>query len=675
MRRITRLMAALCLCAVCLCPVAQAAEAPYYTMTENHNGELVYSQAGYLPDKAFFEFDGKDLKRPSDLFVDESDRLYISDTGNKRVIMCTSDGELLRVFGAGVLKTPAGLFVRAGRLYVADTGLEKVLVYDTQSGETVFTLAHPGTPLYGLNNTFRPQSIAVDSAGGMYIISKGNNGGIAQFSADGTFLGYFGANETNTTLLEKLQRLIMSDVQIGQLTKKIPPSPTNLDMDAEGLVYTVTGGIKGARRLSMAGSNTMGAITLGFDLSKDVAVGLHGTVFVVDQNGYIMEYTRDGRVLFYFGGLDAARSRAGLFVATVAIDVDSSGRLYVLDSDKALVQRLDITEYAAYVHQALDLYQEGLYTQSRRPWERVLQSNSMFDYAYMGLGHSYFKLEQYQTALRYARMGGDRECYSDAFWEIRNLWLQDNLLYLAGALVLLVILRRLWMYAKRRWQPAQALAERISRVLSSRAARQLAYSRIFIRNPFDGCYGIRKEQKASMLSATALYALVFAFYMADKYTCGYLFKTVEDGRYDVLLDLLLVPGSITLFLVACNLICSIRSGEGTFKQMYMGLAYAFTPYLLLKPVAYGLSFILTNNEAFILTLVNVLAIAATAVLVIVMVRYMQDYSYRETFATLLLTVFTMLMMIIAVVIAASMLAQLYDFIASVWKEAMFYNAT
>ena len=68
-------------------------------------------------------------------------------------------------------------------------------------------ILHPGTALYGQKNAFRPLKIAVDEAGGMYVISKGNTNGIAQFSADGAFLGYFGANSTEISLEEKIKRL------------------------------------------------------------------------------------------------------------------------------------------------------------------------------------------------------------------------------------------------------------------------------------------------------------------------------------------------------------------------------------------------------------------------------------------------------------------------------------
>ena len=184
---------------------------------------------------------------------------------------------------------------------------------------------------------------------------------------------------------------------------------------------------------------------------------------------------------------------------------------------------------------------------------------------------------------------------------------------------------------------------------------------------------MKKEGKVSVLSSTLLYVSVIVIYIVNKYACGFLFKTVEDGYYEVGTDLLILIGGIILFLVACNLICSIRDGEGTFKQMYCGFAYALGPYIMLKPVSFILSFVLTYNEAFIITLIDLIALGLCLMLVVMMVKTLQEYNFRKTFASLLLTLFTMLMIVIAIVIALALIAQLWEFITSVWKEARFYN--
>ncbi len=670
--KIRRCILVLLACVLLAPAVSRADEAPYYTLTETYDGKRVFSQNGYLPDKTFYEFDGTALKRPADLFV-YGDTLFISDEGNKRVIHCTLDGGLIRVIGDKKLfSTPAGLYARNGRLYVCDAKEDQVFVFDIETGTLVFTLSHPGTALYGVKAAFRPLKIAVDSADCMYVISKGNTNGIAQFSADGTFLGYFGANSTEISFGEKLKRLTYTQEQLNMLKRNVPSTPTSLAMDERGLVYTVTTGSEGVKRLSMSGLNIMDPVHWGFQNAIDVAVGKEETIFVVNELGYIMEYTRDGRVLFYFGGEDLDRTRTGLFVSTVAVDVDGEGRLYVLDRDKAQVQRFEITEYASLVHQALSLYQEGLYAPSQEPWEKVIRLNSMFDYAQMGLGKAYYKLERYGDALKAFRLGGDKAGYSDAYWEVRNAWAQEHVLALIFILAALIAAAKLWKFLKRKWAPAETLAQGWAKLTDRKLIREIKFMGYFPRNPADAYYGVKHEGKVSVLSASILYAAVFLLYLVNKYACGFLFKGVQDGHYEVASDAAAVLGGLLLFLTACNLICSIRDGEGTFKQMYCGLAYALTPYILLTPIAFGLSFILTYNEAFLITLLNILSLSGCFVLILMMVKTLQNYSFRETAAALLLTLFTMLMIVIALVIAAALIAQLWEFLAGVWKEAQFY---
>ncbi len=664
----------LVLALILFAPAALAADAPYYTFTQDYRGSLTSTQDGYLPEGIFSQLDGKTLKRALDLFIDENDVIYIADTGNKRVVSCTLEGEWIKTYGEDVLKEPEGVCVRGGLLYVADSKLNEVRIFDVKTGAQVSVLETPTTPLYGSNAKFRPRRIVVDAAGSMYVISAGNTNGIAQFAKSGEFLSYFGANDTALSFGEMFKRILYTQEQLDQLRRNVPVTATSLDMDARGLIYTVTSGAgaNALKKFNMAGLNILPATDIYLDVAVDVAVGALENIFVLSENGYIIEYTREGSVLFFFGGQDSDRNRDGLFVVTSALDVDSMGNLYVLDKDKNIVQRFVMTEYAVLVHEALALYQDGHYAKSRAPWEQVLRMNSLFDYARMGLGKAYYKLEMYDEALSAFRLGGDKDGYSDAFWEVRNTFLQDNILYIGGALVLLALLKRLWKLLRDKTRMGARIHQGICWLRDRKLCQQLAYVRGMLKNPADGYYGIKHEGKVSVLSATVLYGLFFALYEINKYYSGFLFKTAVDGRFDFAGDIALVLGVIALFLVSCNLICSIQEGEGTFKQLYCSLAYALAPYLLFKPLVIVLSFVLTYNEAFILTLMNGLIVGGCLVMIVLMVREIQSYTYKKSFGVLLLTAVTMLLVVVAGAIALSLLMQLWEFLYGLWREAIFF---
>jgi len=387
-----------------------------------------------------------------------------------------------------------------------------------------------------------------------------------------------------------------------QLMRNIPVTPTNLDIDDRGLVYTVTQGIGasgGLRKLNMAGRNILNAEIVDQFVS-DVAVGSLGNIFVVTSEGYIYEYTREGDLLFLFGGTDDGTNREGLFINAKAIDIDSQGYIYVLDGEKNIIQIFEPTEYARIVHEALELYQSGYYIQSRKPWEYVIQQNSLFDYAHKAIGEAYFKLGMYGSALNSFYLGGYRSGFSDALWEVRNVWLRNNLQTIFFALLIAFIFRKLLRFLKPKCTVFRSLQNLYQYFKNTKIIKELQFIFYVIINPADAFYGIKHEGKVSIISASILYVLFFSIYVADKYFSGFLFKNVPEGRYDIVSDAGFIFGTLTLLIICNHLICSINDGEGRMYDVYCGFAYALAPYILVKPILVFISHFVTFNEAFIL---------------------------------------------------------------------------
>ena len=63
--------------------------------------------------------------------------------------------------------------------------------------------------------------------------------------------------------------------------------------------------------------------------------------------------------------------------------------------------------------------------------------NSMFGYANKAMGLAYLQEENYAMAMHYARLAADRNTYSEAFWEERNVWIRENII--AAAIILIAI--------------------------------------------------------------------------------------------------------------------------------------------------------------------------------------------------------------------------------------------
>lgn len=668
---IKKAAAILVLIALLLHPVTVfAAEAPYTTLTMDKNGYFVNTQDGYIPSAVYDKFGEEQLKNPSDLFLSSKGKIYIADTGNKRVLVCDKEGNLLHSI-TDELKGPTGLYVDAEEnIYIGDPKLKKILVY-SEDGEFLKEYETPISPLFSVDSRYAPSKLVVNEAGSIYSISEGNSNGILTFSSKGDFYGYFGANHTYTSLKQILRRFAFTDEMRNAFQSNVPSAAINIDIDKNGLIYTVTQGSKdGIKKFNMAGKNMLSG---GYsdNLIVDVAVGDIENIFAISKQGYIYEYTRDQELLFLFGGRDDGKNRTGLFVSPSAIEVDSEGRIYVLDSELSNITIFAPTEYAITVHEALHLFQEGFYVESHEPWKEVLRKNSLFDYAHRGIGKAFYRLEEYSMALESARLGGDYRGYSDAFWELRNDWLRENMISIFFIILLIVIVKKVLNRIKDKAPVIKEITKAFRFLHNRKLVKEIKFLKYMIKNPADAFYGIKFEGKVSILSSTVIYGVFFLIYLINKYYSGFLFKTIIDDYYELGTDFIYVFGLFGLFLICNNLICSIKDGEGSFKNIYCSFAYCLMPYIFLKPAVIVLSHLLTFNESFIVSFLNFIIVFGIAVFIVIMIKEIQAYTLKETFRCIFLTVFTMLILLAAGFILFALIKQVLDFIVSIFKEGYY----
>ena len=171
-----------------------------------------------------------------------------------------------------------------------------------------------------------------------------------------------------------------------------------------------------------------------------------GNIFMSDSNGYIYEYTSEGKLLFVFGSYDDNQQRRGLFKSVTGIVVGDDDLVYVMDEQTNSIQVFAPTEFCDMVHEAFALFMDGKYTQSKKPWTEVLRMNSLFTYASIGLGEALYREGNYAEALLSFRNGYYREGYSDAFWELRSDWLHQymgtGLIGIAALWGLIAVIKR-----------------------------------------------------------------------------------------------------------------------------------------------------------------------------------------------------------------------------------------
>lgn len=670
MKKLRRIFAML-LCLVMMAGMTASAETPYKTYTVDGYGYVLETQSAYNPLAAITKVGETAFVSPMDMAIGKDGNLYIADAGAHVILICSREGEQIGSIGEGILQTPTGVYVTEdGTVYVADKDAKKVFVFDAQ-GNVTAEYGKPDSPIYGNSMDFKPTKVVANKTGTMYIICEGNMNGIVQLSPveGGSFLGYFGTNYTSLSPFQMIQRVILTDAQRAQMLSNIPSTPTNLHIDDTGLIYTVTQGDKetSLKKLNIAGKNLLDSDPYYADLPAAVTTGNYNNILVADSDGYIYEYNEDGELLFMFGGRDDGRQRVGLCNKVEAIAVDKDDRIYLLDSDKKQIHIFEPTEFTNLLHESLYLFSKGQYTQSKEPLSKVLQMNSMFDYANQAMGHAYLQEENYEQALKYFRLAKSFEGYSDAFWEVRNIWIRNYLVAAVLAIAAVIVLIRGGKSLYRKKYANRPTTQTGEHILLG----QLRYSLYFMRHPMDGCYGVKKEGKNSWWCANILLGTFILISILEKYCSGFLVKTVREGRYDLITDIgkVLV---IFIGLTACNyLVVTIHEGEGFFKDLYCAYAYCLTPYIVIKPFVILLSNVLTYNEVFLISFANIIVWTWVVILILLTLKEINNFTVGETAKALAITAFTVLILTLLVCIIYVLFSQVIDFVITVVREVVY----
>lgn len=648
---------------------ASANQATSYTYAADENGYWVRTQDAYLPDKTVTELG---LSAPEDLFIDENNMLYIADTGNRRIVKYDiTGGKVAAELTSSEFTAPRGVFVTAdGDIYVADSGAKAVLIFGADF-ELKNKLERPDAPIFADTN-YEPKRVAVDGGGNVYLIGEGVYNGVIQLAKTGEFLGYFAVNDADLTFAQRLQQLIFTRAQLANLVDINPTVFANVFVDRSGIVYTATSGTNknGMKKHSTNGGNMFKSNVWSYDTLTDLYVDDSGLIYTCSSEGYINIYSKNGEEIFSFGSYVTTVDISGLFTSLPSIAVDVDGNIWAVDGSKGYLQSFQPTEYAQMVYTAMDLYEEGRYEEAMEKWNQVLKLNQMSILAHNGVGKAYLHAEDYEASLEHFKVANNKDFYSQSFWEVRNKWLQKWLgPILIIVVVLLVIKKIVGIIDRKKGGRLAAVKKRAGeKIKGLPVLKDIIYALKTPRHPMDNYYEIRKYRQGSVVAATVIYALFFLDFMAFKTLKGFVYQTVSVEDMDIgsiVLGFFILLG---LFIICNYLVTSINDGDGTFKQIYMIPAYGLMPAMISLLIVTVVSYVLTYNEAFLLTIVLIIGITWSVITIFLGLQTVHDYTFGETIKSILLTVVFMIIVAVIGIIISIMWDSLYSFLAAVGKE-------
>ncbi len=452
---------------------------PMQLTSTNYNysyyGESVHSAPGmtfaaYLDAQSL----GVSLSSPEDLVVYE-DQIYVVDSTTNALIIIDEEfslvGEYLTFelsdeyedyltsegstdFSDITIDSPYGIDVKETGIYICDTGnfrvvklnhdLEVLGVYGDMDDKTFDEIE------------FEPKKITVDSSERMYVVAKNVYEGIMEINYDGEFNRFTGVNPILLTPFEIFSRSLMTEAQLAQLQLFLPTEYTNVAIDEKSFIYATS---------KTSENNTDNPIQLinpkGVDVIKrngyfppkgdihfvlgsnnyvidgpseliDISSTHNGIYTVLDQKrSRLFTYDREGNLLYINGD---EGSQSDKFSEGVAIDYFGDD-LLILDRGTKTIVIYQLTEFGAYVNQAIAYHDEGEFEKAAEIWEEVVKINSNYEIAFNGIGKLLLRQEKYEEAMEYFKLGHDTYYYSKAFKGYRNEILERNFGLILGSIV------------------------------------------------------------------------------------------------------------------------------------------------------------------------------------------------------------------------------------------------
>lgn len=639
---------------------------PYDTYTLGADGRLIPTQTAYLPVGQFGTEAG--LSAPQDLFYHER-LVYVADGGNKRILAFGLAGEVVKVYDSPEFRLPTGVYCREGKVYVADKEARMVFVLSASTGEIIRRIEKPTSPLFGQSNKFIPTKVAVDAAENIYVVGEGSTSGIIHLTGTGEFVGYIGINPVRFSL-----RRILYNFFIGKEDQAAsrPPAPTNIALGSKGSVLSTNDNVRETfKRINLQGTNTLRADTYYPEKPVDIWMSAENYIYLVSASGWVYEYDETGNLLFAFNTNDAAKTQAlGLTYAPSAVCVDASGNLYVLDRNYNVVQVYQRTVFVTMVHNALSAYNNGRYAESKPLWREIIKHNASFALAHSALGEALLKEENYREALDEFYTARDYHGYSNAYWQVRNDYIQKYLALWVGIFVAIYLGYLAVRAIRKRRHFALVPAGTRAWLGRFKPLRELGQAPLALRKPGELFYRVKRD-RFGYAGAFVLFFLFIIVYLIDLYGSGFLFRESDPGN--ALYRLVIVAGVFLLYVAVNYLMSTFSDGEGKFREVFVSSCYALLPYIILTLPMTLLSHYLTYNESFIHDFYRDVTIGWTLFLLIFSMKRIHNYSFWETVKNVILILFAMVIIVVVGLLVYSFIGQLLDFIVSVIKEVIYFD--
>lgn len=614
--------------------------------------------------------------------------IYILDNETPQIIMLDSDyilkDSILSVTGGADgqvydFKNASGLFVNSDGIYIADTENKRVLVC-THQGKYIEEIYLPESDLIPEDFNYMPIKCSIDGRGYLYVLSDGCYEGAILYSPQREFLGFYGSNKVTGSIMTVLKniysKIFVTDTKKGAMKRSLPYQFNDLYIDSENFVYTSTGNtakdgtaseqLGQIKRMSPGGKNILNSENIDFTDSGVTAenqniVGIEvdgeGFIYALDSlYGHIFVYDSECTMLTCIGNGKGDGIRDGSFKLPTALCINGSD-IVVTDTLNKSVTVFSLSDYGRLIKQAQSLTVKGNYSEAFDLWERIKALDSNSQLAYIGIGKACYDRGDYSKALKYSKLGCDRETYSLAFEQARNNFLKKYFVVFAFAIILIVVAVKLF---KKRFNPMQCIRN---------SAKFKAFSYVAF-HPAASFALIKEKKCGSVLIGAVITVLYYVTAVLKDTRGGFAFTYFDSSSYNSWFVALKTLGLIVLFTVSFWCVSTLFGGLGKFKDIFVVTSYSFVPIVFGNIISVLLTNILVPNELGFLNVFTSVMMIYTGILLMFGLVIINDFEFGRFFGVTFLAIVVMVIILFLVIVIIMLLQLSCGFVETIIAEVL-----
>ena len=654
------------------------------------------------------------LDNPGDMVTDSEKKVYIADSGNNRIVVLSRYLELDYIISDFIndkgnpdsFTNPQGVFVvnpkdgNNGEIWVCDTDHNRLVVFDRVTFEFKKIIDQPQSQLFDADAVYKPVAMAIDQYGRIYVVSSTTYQGIIVMDSEGEFVGFIGAQAVTISAWQILWRKLQTDEQKKVSAKLISTEYNNISITEDGFVYVTTssiaessvqGAINGKSKsgtylpvklLNPSGEEIMrrngfwppaGEIDYSTDSTDtyhgvstitDVAVGPEKTWSIIDEKRQkIYTYDFNGNLLFAFGDKGSLLGS----ISNIEAICYQGDTLLVLDKgNDGCIVVYERTKYGDLLIQAISAQNSLDYDEAIDCWKEVLQRNSNFDAAYVGIGNAMYRSGSYKDALAMYEVAYDTANWSEAYKEVRKEWMSKWFLLVIVLIVGVIVGVIKW------FQYAAKVNKRVS--TDGRAKKtfgqELIYGFYVIFHPFDGFYDLKHEHRGSVRASLVFIAVAVLTFFYQGVGQGYVLN--PTGKVTTIMtQLISVVVPLILFVLANWCLTTLFDGEGSFKDIFIATSYSLLPLpLLIIPTTIASNWV-SSSEASIITFIGTVAFIWVGILLFFGTMVTHDYSMFKNFIIIFFTIVAMAVIVFIVLLFSMLLSKLVSLVTNLITEIQY----